>query len=142
MIVYVERMPKCGNEIPTQGSTGAAGYDLRACVDEQLYPGQRMVIQTGLKFAIPKGYVGFIKPRSGLAVNHGIDTLAGVIDSDYRGEVGVVLINHGDIPFNIASGDRIGQIVFLACGPHSMIEVREVDETARGSDGYGSTGVK
>src|SRR5262245_42619399 len=97
--------------LPEYGSADAAGADLRAAEATELPPGGRAAVPTALHLQIPKGHVGLVWPRSGLAVRHGIDTLAGVIDSDYRGEVRVVLVNHGTEPVRIEAGDRIAQLL-------------------------------
>ena len=97
-------------------------------------------MSTGLRLAIPEGHAGLVWPRSGLAVRHGIDTLAGVIDSDYRGEVKVVLVNHGDEPFTIAAGDRVAQLLVQRVERAAFRAVSTVEGTARGEGGFGSTG--
>ena len=126
--------------IPTKGTTGAAGYDLYAAQDFPLIaPGQRCVIDTGLEMEIPVGVVGMIKSRSGLAIKSSIDVAAGVIDSDYRGSVGVVLCNNGKEFFNVKCGDRIAQILFLLCHPGDLVEVDRLSTTERGEGGFGST---
>lgn len=126
--------------IPEQATPGSAGYDLCAVTGATIYPGQRLLIKTGLSLAIPEGMVGIIKPRSGLAVKHGIDTLAGVLDSDFRGEAGVLLINHGDAPWQFNAGERVAQLVIVPCYHGACIEVGSLEETMRGDGGYGSTG--
>lgn len=125
---------------PEYATEGAAGADLRALADAVLEPGQRAAVPTGVRLQIPPGYVGLIWPRSGLAVRHGIDTLAGVIDSDYRGEVQVVLVNHGADTVRIAAGDRIAQILFQKVERASVVAVPGLDATARGAGGFGSSG--
>src|SRR5713101_7867141 len=102
---------------PEYATDGAAGADLRASQPVTLPPGGRAAVPTGLHIEIPTGHVGLVWPRSGLAVRHGIDTLAGVIDSDYRGEVKVVLVNHGREPVTIAAGDRIAQLLVKPAAP-------------------------
>jgi dUTP pyrophosphatase len=97
-------------------------------------------VPTGLQVAIPEGHVGLVWPRSGLAVRHGIDTLAGVIDSDYRGELRVVLVNHGDEPFRVAPGERIAQLLVQRVERAVFTRAERLDETARGTGGFGSTG--
>ena len=103
-------------------------------------PGGRAAVPTALRLEIPPGHVGLVWPRSGLAVRHGIDTLAGVIDSDYRGEVKVVLVNHGDEPFAIAAGDRIAQLLVQRVERAAFAPRTAVGDTGRGSGGFGSTG--
>jgi dUTP pyrophosphatase len=125
---------------PAYASEGAAGADLRAAAGLTLAPGERAAVPTGLRIEIPAGYVGLVWPRSGLAVRHGIDTLAGVVDSDYRGEVRVVLVNHGQEQFTIAPGDRIAQLLIQKVERAAFVEMVELAATARGESGFGSTG--
>lgn len=128
-------------------SVGAAGMDLCACLPEgeriELRPQQWLAVPTGIAMAIPIGYEGQVRPRSGLAARHGITVLnaPGTIDADYRGEVKVLLVNRSDVPFVVEHGDRIAQLVIAAV---AMVDVHEVDalpETDRGAGGFGSTGV-
>lgn len=125
--------------LPEYATGGAAGADLRAAADVVLEPGARAAVPTALRLQVPAGHVGLVWPRSGLAVRHGIDTLAGVIDSDYRGEVLVVLVNHGAAPVRIAAGDRIAQVLFQKV-ERARFETGPVDATARDAGGFGSTG--
>jgi len=127
-------------EVPQYASAAAAGADLRASEDISIPAGGRAAVATALHLEIPAGHVGLIWPRSGLAVRHGIDTLAGVVDSDYRGEVRVVLVNHGDAPFVIHSGDRIAQILIQKVERPEFVAASRLTETARGAGGFGSTG--
>ena len=127
-------------ELPAYGSANAAGADLRAAVDVTLRPGERVAVPTGLHVAIPLGHVGLVWPRSGLAVRHGLDTLAGVIDSDYRGEVRVVLVNHGQEAASLARGDRIAQLLIQKVERADFRIVDRLEETGRGEGGFGSTG--
>jgi dUTP pyrophosphatase len=129
-----------GAALPEYGSASAAGADLRASEAVVIGPGARAAVSTGLRLAIPEGHAGLVWPRSGLAVRHGIDTLAGVIDSDYRGEVKVVLVNHGDEPFTIAAGDRVAQLLVQRVERAAFRAVSTVEGTARGEGGFGSTG--
>ena len=129
-----------GGALPEYASPGAAGADLRASEALEIPPGGRAAVPTGLRLAIPPGFVGLIWPRSGLAVRHGIDTLAGVIDSDYRGEVRVVLQNHGREPFRIAPGDRIAQLLVQPVVRAAFTHGQRLAGTQRGEDGFGSTG--
>jgi dUTP pyrophosphatase len=126
--------------IPEYGSAAAAGADLRASDEVVIPSGGRAAVPTSLRMEIPPGHVGLIWPRSGLAVKHGIDTLAGVVDSDYRGEIRVVLINHGDEPFAIQAGDRIAQILIQKVERATFVAAGAIGETARGAGGFGSTG--
>ncbi|MEN5145455.1 dUTP diphosphatase [Brevundimonas diminuta] len=145
--IRVERLPHAqGLALPAYETAGSAGMDLRAALAEGetlvLEPGQRKLIPTGLKIALEPGYEAQVRPRSGLALKHGISApnAPGTIDSDYRGEVGVILINHGELPFEIKRGDRIAQMVIARYEQARMIEVEAVDETERGDGGFGSTG--
>jgi dUTP pyrophosphatase len=126
--------------LPEYATVGAAGADLRASGALEIPPGGRAAVPTGLRVQIPLGHVGLVWPRSGLAVRHGIDTLAGVIDSDYRGEVRVVLVNHGPEPFRVAPGDRVAQLLLQRVEPAAFVAVPELEETDRGGGGFGSTG--
>jgi dUTP pyrophosphatase len=125
---------------PAYGSAEAAGADLRAAEDVTLRPGERTAIGTGIHVEIPVGHVGLVWPRSGLAVRHGLDTLAGVIDSDYRGEVRVVLVNHGQEAASLARGDRIAQLLIQKVERADFRIVDRLEETGRGEGGFGSTG--
>lgn len=130
--------------VPRYQTEGAAGMDLHAALDAPitLPPGARVLVATGLAFAIPHGWEGQVRPRSGLAAKHGITVLnaPGTIDEDFRGAVGVVLVNHGQEPFVVKPGERIAQIVFAPYSRATLRVVEELDETARGEGGYGSTG--
>jgi dUTP pyrophosphatase len=126
--------------LPEYGSAGAAGADLRASEPVSIPPGAQAAVPTAIRIAIPEGHVGLVWPRSGLAVRHGIDTLAGVIDSDYRGEVRVVLANHGREPFTIQPGDRIAQLLIQKVERAVFRKADALEGTERGSGGFGSTG--
>jgi dUTP pyrophosphatase len=126
--------------LPEYGSPKAAGADLRAAEDVELPPGARAAVATGIHVALPEGHVGLVWPRSGLALRHGIDTLAGVVDSDYRGEVKVVLVNHGQESFRIAKGDRIAQLLVQAVARVAFTRTDDLSRTERGTGGFGSTG--
>ncbi|MDY7091760.1 MAG: dUTP diphosphatase [Acidobacteriota bacterium] len=131
-------------ELPELASEGSAGFDLRAAVAEpvDLEPGQRKLIPTGLVLEIPLGWEGQVRPRSGLALRHGV-TVAnapGTVDSDYRGEVGVILINLGAEPFTVRRGERIAQLVVAQAQPVRWIESDQLTATSRGGGGFGSTG--
>ena len=126
--------------LPQYGTEGAAGADLRASVDATLEPGARAAVPTGIRVEIPPGHVGLVWPRSGLAVRHGLDTLAGVIDSDYRGEVAVVLVNHGAEAVRIAAGDRIAQLLVQKVERARFERAPGLDATGRAAGGFGSTG--
>jgi len=127
--------------VPTKGTLFAAGYDLYAAEDAVICCGSRKLVKTNISMEITPGYYGRIAPRSGLAYKNGIDVLAGVIDSDYRGDIGVILYNTDkNIEFNVKKGDRIAQIIFEACYSASFQEVNELDSSVRQSGGFGSTG--
>ncbi len=131
--------------LPRYETAGAAGMDLLAAVtaDLVLQPGARAIVPTGLQMAIPEGFEVQVRPRSGLAAKNGVTVLnaPGTIDSDYRGEVGVILINHGAEPFTISRGTRIAQMVIAAVTQGALVEAETLDATARGAGGFGSTGV-
>jgi dUTP pyrophosphatase len=129
-----------GASLPEYSSPGAAGADLRASAAVEIAPGGRAAVPTGVRLQIPPGHVGLVWPRSGLAVRHGIDTLAGVIDSDYRGEVRVVLANHGDEAFRIAPGDRVAQLLVQRVERAAFTQAAALADTERGEGGFGSTG--
>lgn len=133
-----------GAAIPTRGSASAAGYDLRACIDEPVVipPRSTAMVGTGLSVAVPEGYFGAVFARSGLASKQGIRpaNCVGVCDSDYRGEYTVALHNDSDTPREIQNGDRIAQLVVIPYLPLDFEETDELDETARGAGGFGSTG--
>src|SRR5512145_96726 len=129
-----------GGALPAYASADAAGADLRASEAVEIAPGGRAAVATAVRLEIPPGHVGLVWPRSGLAVRHGIDTLAGVIDSDYRGELKVVLVNHGDEPFRIAPGDRVAQLLVQRVERARFTAAERVADTARGRSGFGSTG--
>jgi dUTP pyrophosphatase len=145
--VQLKRLPHAaGLPTPTYQTDGSAGMDLRAAVPEgeplTLQPGARALVPTGLAVAMPAGWEAQVRPRSGLALKHGVTCLnsPGTVDSDYRGEVGVILINHGAEPFTVARGERIAQLVLARHGRVNWAEVETLDETARGGGGFGSTG--
>ncbi len=131
--------------LPRYETAGAAGMDLLAAVtaDVVLQPGARAIIPTGLQMAIPAGFEVQVRPRSGLAAKNGVTVLnsPGTIDSDYRGEIGVILINHGAEPFTITRGSRIAQMVIASVTQGTLVEADTLDATARGAGGFGSTGV-
>ena len=135
-----------GLALPAYQSAHAAGLDLLAAVPEGapivLAPGKHALIPTGLTIALPPGYEAQVRPRSGLAAKHGVTVLnaPGTVDADYRGEIGVLLINHGDTPFSIRRGERIAQMVIASVVQAELIPVTTLSATARGSGGFGSTG--
>jgi dUTP pyrophosphatase len=135
-----------GLALPAYQSVLAAGLDLLAAVPEDapvvLAPGKYALVPTGLSIALPPGYEAQVRPRSGLAAKHGVTVLnaPGTVDADYRGEIGVPLINHGDVPFTIRRGERIAQMVIASVVQAELIPVTTLSATARGSGGFGSTG--
>ncbi len=143
--VRVERLPHgAGLPLPAYATEHAAGLDLRAAVETELVlaPGERRAVPTGLRLEIPPGFEGQVRPRSGLALTHGV-TVAnapGTIDADYRGELQVLLVNLGDRPFTIARGDRVAQLVLAPVARAELDEREALGETARGQGGFGSTG--
>ena len=145
--VDIQRLPHAeGLTLPAYQSAHAAGLDLLAAVAEDkpvtLTPGQRALIPTGLMIAVPPGFEAQVRPRSGLAFKHGVTVLnaPGTVDADYRGEVGVLLINHGDAAFTIRRGERIAQMVIAPVTQANLVGVESLSSTARGSGGFGSTG--
>jgi dUTP pyrophosphatase len=143
----IQRLPHAeGLALPAYETAGSAGMDLRAAVAEDtpltLAPGARALVPTGLKMALEPGWEAQVRPRSGLALKHGITCLntPGTIDSDYRGEVGVILVNLGQEPFVIRRGERIAQMVIAPVAQVKVTEVETLDETERGAGGFGSTG--
>ncbi len=143
--VAVKRLPHAlGLPLPSYATDGAAGLDLRAAVEAPLTipPGGRAVVPTGLVLAIPTGYEGQVRGRSGNALKHGVGlpNAPGTIDSDYRGELGVILVNWGDAPFTVARGDRIAQLVIAPVAHAALDEVDELPDSTRGAGGFGHTG--
>jgi dUTP pyrophosphatase len=130
--------------LPAYETAGAAGMDLRATEATVLQPGARTLMPTGFAIALPPGFEAQVRPRSGLAVKHGVTVLnsPGTIDSDYRGEIKVPLINHGEAEFKIARGDRIAQMVIAPVVQAKWIEADTLDETSRGTGGFGSSGTR
>jgi dUTP pyrophosphatase len=143
--VKVERLTHGADlDLPAYGSAEAAGCDLLAAVEAAttLAPGARALVPTGLRLALPPGYEAQVRPRSGLAAKHGVTVLntPGTVDSDYRGEVKVILVNLGEAPFTIERGMRIAQMVVAPVTRVAWDETADLDETARGAGGFGSTG--
>jgi dUTP pyrophosphatase len=127
-------------KLPTRGSLFAAGLDLYSIERVSLPAHGRALVRTGLSVAIPHGFYGRIAPRSGLAVKHGLDVLAGVIDSDYRGEIMCALVNHGDETFEIEAATRVAQLIIEAIATPEPVWSEDLSETQRGRGGFGSTG--
>ena len=144
--ITVNIINSSGNPLPAYETEGSAGMDLRAALDEPvvLAPLQRATIPTGLRIALPQGYECQIRPRSGLAAKHGITVLnsPGTIDADYRGEIKVILVNLSNEPFTINPGERVCQMVISRYSRAEWVQVETLDETERGSGGFGHTGVK
>lgn len=135
-----------GAALPSRMTPGAAGLDLHACLPDgpvELAPGDRRLVPTGLQLALPSGHEGQVRPRSGLALRLGLTVLnaPGTIDADYRGELQVLLVNLGAEPVAIAHGDRIAQLVVAQVAACELVEVDAIEDTPRGSGGFGSTGV-
>ena len=142
--IRLKRLPHGeGLPVPAYATSHAAGMDVVSAEDVTIEPGGRHAVATGFAMAIPEGYEVQVRPRSGLALKHGISlpNTPGTIDADYRGELKVILINLGNDPFVIARGDRIAQLVAAPVQMARFIQVEELDETVRGSGGFGSTGV-
>ena len=145
--VAIQRLPHAADlALPRYETEHAAGLDLSACIpaDITLQPGKRALIPTGFAIALPAGYEAQVRPRSGLAAKHGVTVLnsPGTIDADYRGEVGVILINHGDVAFTVSRAMRIAQLVIAPVAQAVLAEVAELSATERGAGGFGSTGTK
>jgi dUTP pyrophosphatase len=140
--IFVEFVDGKTVPLPAQASAGAAGYDICSSTALVLPPGEYAKVPTGLKLAIPEGFEAQVRPRSGLAAKHGVTVLnaPGTIDSDYRGEVCVLLVNHGKAPLSIEKGMRIAQLVFSRVQIVDFVNVSSLSETDRGQGGFGSTG--
>ena len=145
--IAITRLPNAKElALPAYATEHSAGLDLQAAIEQNIIvaPGERKLIPTGLSIALPDGYEAQIRPRSGLALKNGISLVnsPGTIDADYRGEIGVILINHGDQPFTIECGMRIAQMVIAPYTRAQFSEVLELPTSARGTGGFGSTGTK
>jgi dUTP pyrophosphatase len=143
--VAIKRIrPEADLSLPCYMTSHSAGMDLYADLDADavLQPGERLLVPSGIAIALPEGYEAQIRPRSGLALKNGISLVnsPGTIDADYRGEIGVILINHGDIPFILKRGERIAQMVVARFSRVEWAEQSELEETARGAGGFGHTG--
>ncbi len=146
MKINIVRLPHARDlPLPAYATEGAAGMDLVAAIagDIELRPGKRALVPAGISIELPHGYEAQVRPRSGLAANHGITVLnaPGTVDSDYRGEVKVILINHGEEPFRITRGMRIAQMVIARHERAELVEKNALSDTARGAGGHGSTGL-
>ncbi|HUW92855.1 MAG TPA: dUTP diphosphatase [Bacteroidales bacterium] len=137
---------KSGHRLPAYETTHSAGMDLRACINEQVKigPMERKLVGTGLYIEVPVGFEAQIRPRSGMAIKHGITVLnsPGTIDADYRGEIGIILVNLSDVEFVINNGDRIAQMIFASHEKAEFIEVEELKASGRGDGGFGHSGRK
>jgi dUTP pyrophosphatase len=147
IIVEIKQLPHGeGLPLPAYQSAHAAGLDLTAAIPHDapllLAPGRHVLVPTGLSIALPDGYEAQVRPRSGLAMKHGVTVLnsPGTIDADYRGEIGVLLINHGAEPFGIRRGERIAQMVIAQVSRAELVAVEILSDTGRGGGGFGSTG--
>ena len=145
--VAVRRLPHAADlPLPAYATAQSAGMDLLAAVQSEvtLGPGERRLVPSGLAIALPAGYEAQVRPRSGLALKHGVTCLntPGTIDADYRGEIGVILVNLGDQPFTVARGSRIAQLVVAAVARAAWRPVEMLEESARGDGGFGSTGLE
>jgi dUTP pyrophosphatase len=144
IIVRIKRLRPGNTVFPSYMTPHAAGMDLCADLERDLtlQPGDRALVKTGIAIALPHGYEAQIRPRSGLALKHGITLVnsPGTIDADYRGEIGVIVINHGREPFAVRNGDRIAQMVFAPIARAVLQELADLDETMRGNGGFGHTG--
>ncbi len=129
--------------LPAYARPGDAGLDLRAAQSVTLKPGERCVVPTGLRLAIPEGHAGLVLPRSGLALKHGITVLnaPGLVDAGYRGEIQVLLINHGAEPVTLERGERIAQLVIQPVAQARLVETERLPDSSRGEGGFGSTGI-
>lgn len=145
--IAVLRLPHGADlPLPRYETAHAAGIDIMACIpaDMVLAPGKRAVVPAGFAMALPEGFEAQVRPRSGLAARHGVTVLnaPGTIDADYRGEVGVILVNLGEAPFTITRGMRIAQLVVAPVAKAHWVETASLDETVRGEGGFGSTGTE
>ena len=142
--VHIKKLNDTGttgeSKIPTRANESDAGYDLYSTQKGVVPAKGRKVVKTGIAIGIPPGYYGRVAPRSGLAVKFGIDVLAGVVDSGYRGEVGVVLQNLSDNAFNYKEGERVAQLILEQCNTIEWVKVNELDDSQRSDGGFGSTG--
>ena len=137
------KLVKYTGTAPEKGRPTDAAYDLRAAMDAIIYPGERKLIYTGFSMAVPRGHAGLVLSRSGLALKHGVIVLnaPGLIDPDYIGDVGVILLNTGDERYPVSKGDRIAQVLFVETGDVELTKVRALGITERGDEGFGSSGV-
>lgn len=143
-MIYCERIGKHSAEPPRRATNGAAGYDLSwvppdTSLETRIYPGEMLCLKTGWAIQVPQGYVGLVRDRSGMAMR-GVTVRAGVIDCDYRGEVGIIVTNETENPVRIRAGERVAQLLIVPCVMSDMAEVADIGDTERGAAGFGSTG--
>ena len=136
------RVLSANAQLPRRATSGSAGYDLYSAVADTVKPGEKKFVPTGIALEIPPGHVGKIAARSGLMAKHAVNAFPGTIDADYRGEIGVGLINHGAEPFKVEIGDRIAQILLERVSTPPVVVMASLSATARGEGGYGSTGMR
>ncbi|HTQ14747.1 MAG TPA: dUTP diphosphatase [Rhizomicrobium sp.] len=144
MKLPIRRLPHGADlPLPSYATDGAAGLDLLAAEDRELLPAARAAVACGIAIALPAGYEAQVRPRSGLALHHGVTVLnaPGTVDCDYRGEVKAILINHGEAAFTVRRGMKIAQLVIARCERAEPVEVSGLEDTARGAGGFGSTGM-
>eukprot|EP00190_Bangiopsis_sp_CCMP1999_P002397 CAMPEP_0198731344 /NCGR_PEP_ID=MMETSP1475-20131203/29259_1 /TAXON_ID= ORGANISM="Unidentified sp., Strain CCMP1999" /NCGR_SAMPLE_ID=MMETSP1475 /ASSEMBLY_ACC=CAM_ASM_001111 /LENGTH=148 /DNA_ID=CAMNT_0044494301 /DNA_START=135 /DNA_END=581 /DNA_ORIENTATION=+ len=139
LMLQVKRLSESAM-LPKRATEGSAGYDLFSAEDAEVQPGRRRLVTTDIALRLPDGYYGRVAPRSGLAVRHGIHIGAGVIDSDYRGNVGVLLFNFGEEVFHVQKGNRIAQLIVEKVALPEVIETDDLSESVRADGGFGSTG--
>jgi len=140
MKIYIQKIDPDA-KIPTLAYQGDAGIDLFSVEDIEIPPMKNLAISTGIKIAIPDGFAGFIWDKSGLALNHQLKTMAGVVDSGYRGEIKVVIFNLGDKPYKVSKGSKIAQLIIMPIIQYEIEEKEELDDTHRGEKGFGSSGI-
>ena len=140
MKIFIQKIDPSA-KLPSYAYEGDAGMDLFSCQDCKIEPGEKVLVSTGWKVAVPQGHAGFIWDKSGIAAKHHIKTMAGVLDSNYRGELLVVLTNLGKKPYKISKGEKIAQLVIEPVVAVNIIEVEKLDETIRGEKGFGSSGM-
>jgi len=139
--MYVKKLSELAI-VPSRKSTMAAGYDLYSAYNYVLKPNRRVLVKTDIGLEIPEGYYGRIASRSGISLKYGVEVGAGVVDSDYRGNIGIILYNHGDKEFNISRGDRVAQIIITKICSLKLVKTDNLKLTLRNGSGFGSTGKK
>lgn len=139
--IFIERIHKDAR-LPTKAYHGDAGFDIYSCEEFVIPPISKGIIATGLKFAIPEGYAGFIWGKSGLAAQHSLATMAGVLDPNYRGELKILIANFGRMPYKVEKGQKIAQLLIKKVESPEIVETKIQDKTDRGEGGFGSSGIK